>query len=88
MKKDHAWIDYELDGKIHRWQGDPLFYEADPKMHAALNEILETTTPETQGNKMLSIAVIERAGGRILKIHSVREDGSIHPQDLPDFRVY
>lgn len=87
MKNDHAWIDYELDGKTHRWQGDPLFYEDDPKLYAALNDILETTTPETQGSKILSIAVIERAGGRILEIHSIREDGTIRIEDFPDAYV-
>lgn len=88
MKTDHAWIDYELEGKVHRWKGDPDFYEGNAKLEDAMDAIMDEVCKGTfESDGLYLIPVVKRAGGRILEVHSVREDGSIQAQDLPDAYV-
>lgn len=82
--RDHAWIDFELNGKRFRWKGDFEFYKRIPELEQSVREV---TAEICQGKSAkLPQDYITRAGGIILEIHSIRPDGSIHSEDLPDLK--
>lgn len=85
--KGHAYIDYELDGKRYRWAGALDFYKGIPSLEAAVDSLIDEGCQGKNPNFKLPEDAILRAGGRILEIHSIRPDGSIEAEDLPDLYI-
>jgi hypothetical protein len=81
--KDHAWVDFEMFGTRHRFSGAwPDDARIDKALAAAKRRMEEEDIPGGPVN------LIRAAGGTIIEVHSVREDGSIRAEDLPDLKIY
>lgn len=81
--KDHAWVDYEIFGTRYRFTGA---WPEDDRIREALAMGQERMEDEDIPGGVVNL--IRAAGGTIIEVHSVREDGSIRAEDLPDLKIY
>ena len=78
--KDHAWIDFEWKGKRYRYTGK--------WPDAIAGAIGDAHCRLSAGGDTTRLSLLREAGATILEVHSIRPDGSIHSEDLPDFKFY
>jgi hypothetical protein len=100
--KDYPFIDFEIDGMTFHYTGTPIlddFQNAkwwSPKVRSELTKFDDETRDEATGLSEVFTAsadvvlrtIIERSGGRIMKVHSIRPDGFIRWDDFKDFYVH
>lgn len=81
--RDHAWIDYEIEGRNFRYKGnwpDGVDREIGRVWDKAVGE-----DHSSYGDFV--VALMRHAGATILEIHSIRPDGTIRAEDLPDLKI-
>jgi len=79
--KDHSWIDFEWEGKKYRYKG-----EWPKEIRAAIGASMSSLC--LQGKKVTRLSLLMEAGAKIIEVHSVRPDGSIRVEDLPEYYVH
>ena len=79
--KDHSWIDYEIFGKRYRYAGA---WPDDRRIQSAIGD---ASCQLGNGGDNSTSSLIREAGGTVLEVHSVRPDGSIRVEDLPDWHT-
>lgn len=76
--KEYSFIDFEFQGQMYRFKG-----RWPDAVASAVGEAKVKLSK--QGKRYPGyVRLLEEAGATILKVSSVREDGSIHPADLPE----
>lgn len=81
--KDHAWVDFEMFGTRYRYSGA---WPSDDRVREAIGQGQDRMHEEGIPDGLVNL--ILAAGGTIIEVHSVREDGSIRAEDLPDLKIY
>jgi hypothetical protein len=81
--KDHAWIDYEMFGTRYRFEGA---WPADARVDEALAVGKEKMDEEYIPGGPVNL--LRAAGAPMIEVHSIRPDGSIRAEDLPELKIY
>jgi len=88
--KQHAYLKFLLNNKEYTYTGDEEKLMAIPQIADVVEQYYEEIAPHyaRMTHQSVIMGLIQRAGGTITEVHSIRPDGSWRAEDLPDYKVY